>query len=282
MASLAFISYRRTDSQQAALGLFSQLRARLGSDCVFMDRSGISAGDAWPERLRERVNQSTVVLALIGPGWLTSADSYGRRRLDLPNDWVRNELIAAIDSGKPVIPILIGSTLTMPPAEALPHELARLAEFQQYGLRDERWDADLNGLVELLIEQHGFREAEVSVRLPEPQIRLQPLTEGELCHTLRELPGWEPVESLIPGDYPKSRREIRKVYAFKSFPAAVRFMHSAIDPIRELKHHPRWENQWRTVTVYLSTWDIGFRVSRLDIDLARILDRIYKESTRPA
>lgn len=179
MAPLAFISYRRTDSQQAALGLFAQLRARLGSDCVFMDRSGISAGDSWPERLRERINQSTVVLALIGPGWLTAADSFGRRRLDLPNDWVRNELTAALDSGKAAIPILIGSVLSMPPPEALPHELTRLCEFEQFGLRDERWDADLNGLIDLLVERYGFKDAEVSVRLPDPQIRLQPLTEGE-------------------------------------------------------------------------------------------------------
>ncbi len=55
-------------------------------------------------------------------------------------------------------------------------------------------------------------------------------------------------------------------------------MQAAVNPIKELKHHPRWENQWRTVTVYLSTWDIGFRISQLDIDLAGILDRIYKES----
>jgi pterin-4a-carbinolamine dehydratase len=279
MAPLAFISYRRTDSQQAALGLFAQLRARLGSDCVFMDRSGISAGDSWPERLRERINQSTVVLAVIGPSWLTAADSFGRRRLDLPNDWVRNELTAALDSAKPAIPILIGSVLSMPPPEALPFELARLCEFQQYGLRDERWDADLNGLIDLLVERYGFKETEVSVRLPEPQIRLQPLTEGELCRAVKELRGWEQVESLIPGDYPKSRHELRKVFAFKSFPAAIRFMQAAVDPIKELKHHPRWENQWRTVTVYLSTWDIGFRISQLDIDLAGILDRVYREST---
>lgn len=53
------------------------------------------------------MNQATVVLALIGSSWLRSADEYGRRRLDISDDWVRNELLAAIDSGKSVIPILL-------------------------------------------------------------------------------------------------------------------------------------------------------------------------------
>ena len=119
---MVFISYRRTDSQQAAFGLYFQLRARIGAGSVFMDRSGISPGDIWPERLRDLMNKATVVLALLGPGWLKSADEYGRRRLDLPNDWVRNELLSAIGAGKPITPILLGSLPDMPPAEGLPRD----------------------------------------------------------------------------------------------------------------------------------------------------------------
>ncbi len=81
---------------------------------------------------------------------------------------------------------------------------------------------------------------------------------------------------MIPGDYPKSRFEIRKVYAFRSFRAAIKFMSLAVEPIKQLKHHPRWENQWKTVTVYLSTWDIGSLISQLDLDLAKILDGLLR------
>ena len=59
-------------------------------------------------------------------------------------------------------------------------------------------------------------------------------------------------------------------------------MNKAVDPINEVQHHPRWENQWRTVIVYLSTWDIGLKISRLDVDLAKVLDGIYEELTRPS
>ena len=284
MAPLVFISYRRNDSQQAALGLYSQLRARIGPGSVFMNRSGISAGDIWPERLRESVARSSVVLALLGPGWLGSADEYGRRRLDLPDDWVRNELSTAIDSGKPVIPVMLGSLTSMPPAPALPEALRPLVSHQAWSLRDDRWDSDLNDLVRLLVEKYEFKEVDQKVRLPQPQVQdeVKALAQAELVKELQVLRGWEPVESLIPGDYPKSRQELRKVYAFKSFRAAIQFMNKAVDPINEVQHHPRWENQWRTVIVYLSTWDIGLKISRLDVDLAKVLDGIYAELTRPS
>ena len=42
-------------------------------------------------------------------------------------------------------------------------------------------------------------------------------------------------------------------------------------------HHPRWENIWKTVKVYLTTWDIGHRISDRDIQLARYLDQAYSD-----
>jgi pterin-4a-carbinolamine dehydratase len=281
MAPLVFISYRRTDSQQAALGLASQLRARLGPGSIFMDRSGISAGDVWPQRLQDVIRQATVVLAVVGPDWLKAADEYGRRRLDMPEDWVRNELLGAINSGKPLVPVLLPPLLRLPVAEALPVELRPLLDYQALSLREDHWDSDLNELVRLLVDRHGCREVERQVILPQPEVSLSPLTDAELHDELKLLSRWEPVESLIPGDYPKSRKELRRVYTFRSFRSAVGFMGAAVEAISKAQHHPRWENQWRTVTVYLTTWDIGFRVSRLDIEMAKALDGIYEEAKRP-
>ena len=42
-------------------------------------------------------------------------------------------------------------------------------------------------------------------------------------------------------------------------------------------HHPRWENIWKTIRVYLTTWDIKHRISDRDIQLARYFDRAYAE-----
>ncbi|MGA2687352.1 MAG: 4a-hydroxytetrahydrobiopterin dehydratase [Candidatus Korobacteraceae bacterium] len=277
---LLFISYRRTDAQQAAFGLYVQLRARIGIKSVFMDRSGISPGDVWAERLRGVISQSTVVLALIGLDWLTSADEYGRRRLDMPDDWVRNELLAALDSGKPLIPILLDPLTQMPAEAGLPEALQPLRNYQAFTLRNDHWDPDLDELVRHLIETHKFPEAEPRIQRPDKVVRIEPLTEAELHADLKLLPGWEPVESFIPGDYPKSRHELRKVYVFRSFKSAVEFMASAVAPINQMKHHPRWENQWRSLTVYLTTWDIGDQISRLDIDMAKLFDRLYEERVK--
>jgi len=274
---LAFISYRRSDTQQAALGLYLQLRARIGPGNVFMDRSGLSAGDVWPQRLREAMAEASLVIALIGPGWLKAADESGRRRIDMPDDWVRNELTAGIEARKSVVPVLLGQLDRIPQADALPDALRPLADRQAYTLRDDHWDADLNELIRLMVENFGFKEVDRRVRLPQPEVTVRPLSDSELHEELKSLPGWEPIESFIPGDYPKPRQELRKVYVFKSFKAAVQFMNTAVEPINKVQHHPRWENQWRTVTVYLSTWDIGFKISRMDVDLARVLDRVFAE-----
>lgn len=274
---LAFISYRRDDASQTAQGLYVQLRSQFGPGRVFMDVGAASVGDVWPERLRRALDRATVVFAVIGPSWLKSADQYGRRRLDLPGDWVRSEIMSAITSGKPILPLMVGHQSTMPPAAGLPVDLLPLRDHQELKLRDERWDADFDELVKTLVKSHRFVSVDKRVPLPEPAIRIDALSESLLENELLSLPGWEPVESLIPGDYPNARQELRKAYRFRSFKKAVEFMHSAITPVQKIQHHPRWENQWRTVTVYLSTWDIGNKVTVLDVELAKALDALYEK-----
>ena len=41
-------------------------------------------------------------------------------------------------------------------------------------------------------------------------------------------------------------------------------------------HHPRWENQYKAVTVYFSTWDAGSKVTRYDIDAAKMMNKVYE------
>jgi pterin-4a-carbinolamine dehydratase len=277
-----FISYRRTDSQHAALALHAQLREKIGLGSVFMDRSGIPPGEIWPESLHEAASKATVMLALIGPGWLNAADEFFRRRIDDPDDWVVKELSTAIENNKPILPVLFGEKTKIPEPRALPAVLERVSFRQSYTLRDDHWDLDLNELVNLLVANYGFRESEPEIRVrPDPLVRVSPLTQPEIDAALGLLRGWEQVESMIPHDYPKSRQEIRRVYSFPSFESAMKFMGSAAVAISELQHHPRWENQWRTVTVYLCTWDIGSRVSQLDIGLATRLDALYAQSLGP-
>lgn len=274
---VAFISYRRSDAALAAQALHAQLRDRFGQSRAFMDVGAISVGDVWPDRLQRALEKATVLIVVIGPGWLTAADRFGRRRLDLPADWVKSEIVMAIKAHTPILPLTVGSASEMPPAEGLPSELLPLLNHQTLRLRDERWDDDVDEVVRTLVKNYGFVASDRRVVLPQPEVQIAPLTEAALGAELLTLPGWEPVESRIPGDHPNNRQELRKAYRFPSFRTAIEFMRAAVDLIQQAQHHPRWENQWRTVTVFLSTWDVGNTVTQLDLDMARRLDALYEE-----
>ena len=148
-----FISYRRQDSAGHAGRLFDCLRTRLGDDRVFMDVTGIDAGVDFVHTLEQAVGSCEVLLAIIGPGWLASSNGKGRR-LDDPEDFVRIEIAAALARNVRVIPVLIAGA-SLPPAQALPDDLALLGRRQAVELRDARWDSDTEDLVASLERQLG-------------------------------------------------------------------------------------------------------------------------------
>ncbi len=51
--------------------------------------------------------------------------------------------------------------------------------------------------------------------------------------------------------------------------------------IEKVNHHPKWENLWINLVVHLSTWNIGYKVSALDFDLAFYLDSLFNTSYKP-
>ena len=99
---------------------------------------------------------------------------------------------------------------------------------------------------------------------------------------MQHLLGWELATSTIPGKEPLKRTELVKTYEFASFEDAINFIATASIHISGVNHHPRWENIWRSVTVWLTTWDIGHKPSRFDLDLAAYLDALFKNYTRTA
>jgi pterin-4a-carbinolamine dehydratase len=113
----------------------------------------------------------------------------------------------------------------------------------------------------------------------------RPLTESELSDALSTLPGWEPVESFSPGEYPKSRFEFRKSFTSKTFTDAVSFMQGAVRPINKSKppHHPMWQNQWTTVIIWfvLETSDIKLVFCTIGKTDREALFEILTIKTRP-
>lgn len=119
------ISYRRDDSLPIAGRLYDRLQARFGKNEVFMDFDSIPPGIDFREKIMETIEQSDLVIAIIGPHWL-GTKSDGARRIDDPTDFVRLEIDYALKKRIPVIPLLVNNT-PMPSASTLPTELQTLA-----------------------------------------------------------------------------------------------------------------------------------------------------------
>jgi glycerophosphoryl diester phosphodiesterase len=129
-AGRVFISYRRQDTAWPARQLYDLLVAELGADRVFKDVDNIEPGDDFVERIQSAVGSCEVLLALIGPQWLTITDSRGTRRLDDPQDFVRIEVETALTRDDVrVIPILVDNA-KMPSPHELPQGLATLTRRQ--------------------------------------------------------------------------------------------------------------------------------------------------------
>jgi hypothetical protein len=83
-----FVSYRRADTTEYAKRLYDRLSADFGSDAVFIDVTTIAPGAKFAVVIEDAVSKCDVLLAVIGPTWLTATDASGRR-LGHPEDFVR-------------------------------------------------------------------------------------------------------------------------------------------------------------------------------------------------
>ena len=76
--------------------------------------------------------------------------------------------------------------------------------------------------------------------------------------------GW----SMVDG-----RDAITKEFVFANFIEAFGFMSRAALVAEKMGHHPEWFNVYKTVTVTLSTHDVG-GLSELDVKLATRMDAL--------
>jgi hypothetical protein len=143
-----FINYRTGDEEGIASLIDHELVRAIGRDRVFFASQSIRAADDFTRRMLPAVQLSRVLLAVIGPGWLT--DRNGRRRLDEPDDWTRREILTAFDCGVPVIPVIVGRTTSRLDQEKLPEPLRRLADLQSVRFDHRHRDADLAELFRAL------------------------------------------------------------------------------------------------------------------------------------
>ncbi len=247
VAIKVFISYRRdTDGARATLvaksiegavtagGVLSREQGiELRTYLDVQDRLGVS----WPERIKDELAASNIVVAIIGPEWLSAKDQYERRRIDQDDDWVRCELESALRGDGILVPILFDGAV-MPPAAALPATIADLGDRQGLSVRTSNFDSDIQPLLREIVEQgrarldKGYERTEGDYEdtrwpYPDPPLPVRPaqLSDQDVDLALKlMLPDWVRLESRLPEDDNKQRVELRRELLFGSFNDVLRFM----------------------------------------------------------
>jgi hypothetical protein len=161
MNANVFINYRREDTAPYAGRLYDLLSAHFGEDQVFIDIDKIEPGEDFVEAIDRKVSACDIAIVAIGPRWLGATDASGKRRLDDKEDFVRMEIVAALQRKIRVIPVLVGGA-QMPRKEELPEALAPLSRRNAIELSETRFHADVNRLIEA-IEKSLAEKAELSV-----------------------------------------------------------------------------------------------------------------------
>lgn len=144
--SRIFINYRRQDSEGYVGRLYDHLVRHFPPDDVFMDVDSIEPGADFVQVLEDAVAACDVLLAIIGPQWVSIADSDGQRRLTQWNDFVRIEIASALKQGKKVIPVLVGQA-RMPAPTDLPEDILLLARRNAIELHHRHFARDVEKLV---------------------------------------------------------------------------------------------------------------------------------------
>ena len=268
-----FISYRRDDEGPTSIFIKAKLDEAFGSEHVFMDLDNIQRGDNWKDIIKTNLEECDCLVVIIGKNWLRLQDEFFVRRIDKKDDWVRIEIETAIRRGIKIIPLFIGAVLTQ--KEALPKSIQKLLDSQGMVINAVTWQSDIAALVDSL-SSLGFKRTGTSVAFPSfkgvKEAFPLAMSDDELQEALKELSGWELSYSPIPGQAPKLMQEISRKYEFKTFEDAVEFMYKMRPYITKADHHPRWENIWIAVIIHLSSWDIGHKVSKVDIEMALHFD----------
>jgi TPR repeat protein len=177
------ISYRREDSGVITGRIFDRLVAQYGREAIFRDIDDVPFGVDFREHISRVINESDIVLAIIGPRWLGPRGA--QNRLNNEADPVRVEIEIALRNSVPLIPLLV-LRAAMPQASQLPESLRDFA-YRNALQVDAEQDFDVH-MTRLLRAMDGIlgRSAAVAptAAAPEPPKRRRMLAGGLIAAVL--------------------------------------------------------------------------------------------------
>jgi ribonuclease HI len=75
----------------------------------------------------------------------------------------------------------------------------------------------------------------------------------------------------------ETKHGLYKQFNFENFKEAWEFMSGVAELAEEVQHHPRWENEWNVVQIWLITHEGGKKITGKDRKLAEAIDDIFSE-----
>jgi pterin-4a-carbinolamine dehydratase len=204
-------------------------------------------------------------------------------RLDIKNDWVRLEILTFLKRKKAtrnndplILPLLVNGA-SMPRSEYVDDELGPLCSYQPVVVPSRNNELDFVPVTKQLIDYRFQPIVLPAVITPmAAQIPLQ-LTQKQEKAFRSEYKQWDirNDDKGVPGD---KKRQLHRVYDFTTYDIAWRFM-VRVDElgIRPYNHHPRWQNEFGRVEVWLCTNNIGHKPSKKDIRLAKIFESVWEK-----
>jgi type II secretory pathway pseudopilin PulG len=152
-----FINYRHDDTWGAAELLYDRLADSFGTENIFVDTRNLRPGMNWLQEIKSHRDSCGVLLALIGPRWMSAMkrrEQEAREQASLcepAEDYIRLELEYALrrSSGIYVIPVLVGEGVPFTP-ERLPRSLQLLTKIQAEQVRPKQFEADIAHLIDRL------------------------------------------------------------------------------------------------------------------------------------
>src|ERR1035438_9965059 len=70
----------------------------------------------------------------------------------------------------------------------------------------------------------------------------------------------------------ETKHGLYKQFNFEDFKQAFEFMTKVADLAEKHNHHPRWENEWNVVQIWLITHEGGKNITDKDRELAQAID----------
>ena len=198
--SKIFISYRAEDTEGFAVQVSDQLRMRFGEGATHSEGDHANGDQAPAYKIESEIRDCKVVIAVIGPKWLSASDDKGHPRLENPDDTVRLQISAAFKGHKKVIPLL-SKGARMPDADSLPSEIASLSKLQPVELTDVDTFKNLEPLIAKLEPFVEEPAADSGPRVEELAPAVQPVVTdgGRPADEGREAPADEaPLEQPSP------------------------------------------------------------------------------------